>query len=159
MKQVWAPWRMDYILEHSDADCFICDIFAQSVEQDKKNLIIYRGETCGIVMNRFPYSNGHLLVAPYRHIPDLKPLNDQERAEIMTLTTLSTTLLSKIMNPDGFNVGMNLGEVAGAGLKDHVHMHIVPRWNGDTNFMPVLGDTKIIPQALEKVWELLQKEI
>lgn len=144
---------MKYILGSKEKGCFLCDMLPSA--QDAENLILKRGKTCFIVMNRYPYNNGHLMVCPLRHVDTLGGLTADERAEMMELTSESVELLQKVVRPDGFNIGINLGEAAGAGLKDHIHMHIVPRWNGDTNFMPVLGKTKVIPQALHELRDQL----
>ena len=154
MKQMWAPWRMDYIKNVQQPGCFMCAAFAD--DHDEDNLIVQRGKHCAIIMNRYPYSNGHLMVSPYRHIANMEELSSEEHLEMMTLATRCVTLLKKIMFPHGFNIGINIGEVAGAGLKDHIHLHVVPRWSGDTNFMPVFGQTKVIPQDITDVWHLLQ---
>ena len=156
-KQLWAPWRMDYIRNHASTGCFMCEAFSQS--EDRENLIVRRGKTCAVMLNRYPYTNGHLMVAPYRHLPDLESMSQAERTELMDFAAWCTANLSRLMQPQGFNIGINLGEVAGAGLKDHVHLHVVPRWCGDTNFMPVFGETRVIPQALEEVWDQLHKQL
>lgn len=154
MKQLWAPWRMEYIKDNTTNDgCFMCAIFASN--DDRENLVIQRGEHCAIVMNRYPYSNGHLMVAPYRHIAQMEDMTVDEQLEMMQLSTRCVQLLKKTVNPQGFNIGINIGDVAGAGLKDHIHLHVVPRWNGDTNFMPIFGETKVIPQSLLEVRDLL----
>jgi ATP adenylyltransferase len=127
-------------------------------ENSQPDLIAKRGETCAVVLNRYPYSNGHLMVAPYRHVATLAEMTTDEQTEMMTLATECTRALKNIMMPHGFNIGINMGEVAGAGLKDHIHLHVVPRWNGDTNFMPVFADVKIIPQSLDELRDLLAKE-
>lgn len=152
-KQLWAPWRMEYIQGNHSPGCFMCEAFGS--REDKRHLVARRGKTCAVMLNRFPYTNGHLMVAPYRHLPHLEDLNAEERLEMLDLAAWCTSRLSAIMNPHGFNIGINIGEVAGAGLKDHIHLHVVPRWSGDTNFMPVFGETRVIPQALEEVYERL----
>ena len=144
---------MDYIRSDKSDGCFICDAVARN--DDRDHLLAYRGEACCVVINRYPYNSGHVMVAPYRHVASLEEMTDAERLEIMHLTSRSVQALGSIMHPDGFNVGINLGEAAGAGLKDHVHQHVVPRWVGDTNFMPVMADVKVIPQALEELWDAL----
>ena len=144
---------MKYILGSKEKGCFLCEMLTK--DSDAENLILERGKTCFMMMNRYPYNNGHLMVCPLRHVDSLEAMTADERAEMMALTSRSVTLLQKVMKPDGFNIGINLGEAAGAGLKDHIHMHIVPRWNGDTNFMPVLGKTKVIPQALHELRDQL----
>ena len=153
MDYMWAPWRMEYILSSKPAGCIFCDKPQQ--DTDRENLILYRGETCFVIMNYYPYNNGHLLIIPYRHISNLENLTTQEQAEMMSVLTKSNKIIKETMNPDGLNIGMNLGKVAGAGIDDHLHFHIVPRWNGDTNFMPVVGHTKVLAQALYESWDSL----
>ena len=150
MKTIWAPWRMEYILSPKDKGCFLCDIFKD--KKDRKHLVLQRGKYCAVVMNRYPYSSCHLMVAPYRHIDSLSRMTPKEQAELMSLTSTTVEVLRRTIHPHGFNIGMNLGEIAGAGLKDHIHMHIVPRWSGDTNFMPILANVKIMPEALDEAW-------
>lgn len=157
MKQLWAPWRLEYIVSEEKPDgCIFC-IFPQE-DEDEKNLILCRGKHAFVIMNRFPYSNGHLLVPPYRHIADMTELTDEENLEIMQLTQKCCKVLKTICKPDGFNIGINMGTAAGAGIADHLHLHVVPRWNGDTNFMPVFADVKVIPQALETTYKLLKEQ-
>ena len=154
MKQIWAPWRMKYIDGIVDSDgCFLCEIARG--DDDTANLVIERRERTFTVLNRFPYNNGHTLVCPNAHKAELDELDDDEMLGLMRATRDTVNLLRRVMNPDGFNVGVNIGRVAGAGLPGHVHMHVVPRWDGDTNFMPVLADVKVIPQALEDLRERL----
>lgn len=155
METLWAPWRIEYIKEAPKGGCFLCDILRAGGD-DRANLVLKRGTACAVVMNRYPYNNGHLMVAPYRHVARLADLTPEERLETMDLLDLSVAALTSAIRPDGFNVGINLGRVAGAGLETHLHTHIVPRWNGDTNFMPVIGDTKVIPQALDDLWVTLR---
>jgi ATP adenylyltransferase len=157
MKQLWAPWRMEYINQEkteTSKSCIFCSRIAQ--RRDKKNLIVFRGDLAFIIMNRFPYNNGHLMVVPYRHTGDLPQLKKDEKADLFQLLQLSVKVLETVMKPQGYNIGMNLGRVAGAGVEDHLHFHIVPRWNGDTNFMPVLAGTKVISEALERSYQKLQ---
>lgn len=156
MSNVWAPWRIEYILAPKDGSCFLCDYFAAG--DDAANRILARGPTCAVVMNRFPYTGGHLMIAPFRHIDDVTLLTADERAETMDWTARCTDILRRVMKAQGFNVGYNLGVAAGAGLKDHLHLHIVPRWVGDTNFMPVLGGTHVVPQALDELYARLLPE-
>ncbi|MBS1259635.1 MAG: AP-4-A phosphorylase [Candidatus Scalindua arabica] len=150
MKNIWAPWRKEFILSKKDENCFFCEAIKDN--QDRKNLVLYRGEECFCILNKYPYNNGHLMVAPNLHKDDLPKLSSSEMLEIMTLTRDMKDMLSKKMSPDGFNLGFNLGKVAGAGVEGHIHMHIVPRWKGDTNFMPVVSDTKVIPQSLDDLY-------
>jgi len=156
MKKLWAPWRMKYILNmDKDDGCIFCEKPKQN--QDEENLILHRGKTCFVMMNLFPYNNGHLLVAPYRHTADLSALSDEEKKELMELAGRWVKHLSDRMGAQGCNVGMNLGRTAGAGIDQHLHLHIVPRWEGDTNFMPVVGDTKVISEALGDTYRKLKK--
>ena len=155
MKHLWAPWRMCYIGSiHDKSDCVLCDIATRPAD-DPSNLVIERRTRTFAVLNRFPYNNGHTLVCPLAHKASLDELSSDELLELMEATRETVALLRNVMRADGFNIGLNLGRVAGAGLPGHVHMHIVPRWDGDTNFMPVLADVKVIPQALEELREKL----
>ncbi len=158
MRQLWAPWRMEYI-EGSvgKGGCFICDAVREGPSVE--NLLLYLGKNALIIMNRFPYNPGHLMVAPIKHVAELTYLDDEERLELMNLVDVSIRLLRRVMSPHGFNVGINLGKCAGAGLEDHIHIHVVPRWNGDTNFMPVLGDVKVIPEHLKRSYEKLKEAL
>ncbi len=154
MKKIWAPWRLEYVKSTNDGGCFLCGITES--DEDRENLLLKRGHACGVVMNRYPYNNGHLMVYPYRHKGELSELTEGERLELMNLTGECVTALRTAIAPDGFNVGINLGRVAGAGLEQHIHIHIVPRWNGDTNFMPVFAEVKVIPQALLDLYDQLR---
>lgn len=156
MKTLWAPWRIEYITGGKKEGCIFCDKPKEG--NDKKNLILYKGETSFIIMNRYPYSNGHLMAVPYRHINNMSELDHKERLELMNLTTKCIEIL-KVMNPEGFNIGMNLGTAGGAGIDDHLHFHIVPRWNGDTNFMPLIADVKVMPEYLEDTYETLSEQL
>jgi len=156
MRQLWAPWRIEFIRAvDKDDDCFLCR--AARDEGEEKEIVLRRAEKSFCIMNRYPYSNGHLLIAPYRHVADLDDLTDAEMLEMMKLLRQAKTALGESVRPHGFNVGLNLGRAAGAGLEAHIHWHIVPRWVGDTNFMPVFGATKVIPQALHELAELLRE--
>ena len=157
MKIIWAPWRIEYIRSPKHDGCIFCDFPKEN--RDKERLILYRGEHCFIIMNNYPYNPGHVMIAPYRHVGKWEDLTDQELLEMMQLSQLVIKALKKTMNPHGFNMGVNLGRVAGAGIDDHVHLHIVPRWNGDTNFMPVIADTKVIPESLEEAYDELKAAI
>jgi ATP adenylyltransferase len=137
---------MAYIEVKEPQGCIFCT--KPAAGDDREQLILYRGELCFVMMNLFPYNNGHLMVAPFRHTADLVGLTGEEQAEMMRLTRHCVRVLTAAMRPEAFNIGMNLGRTAGAGVADHLHMHVVPRWNGDTNFMPVLGETKVLPDAL-----------
>ena len=156
MKELWAPWRVEYFKKAKDKGCFLCRSFAG--RKDRQNHILKRGRNCAVVMNRYPYTGGHLMVCPYRHISDLKEMTAAEHAELMELTVKAMDALKKTLKPDGFNIGINLGEAAGAGLKDHVHLHIVPRWKGDTNFITVMADVRVVPQSLLELWDILRRE-
>ena len=155
MKRLWAPWRMEYIksVQDDDQECIFCQKPKQT--DYKENLIVYRSDQSFVIMNKFPYNNGHLMVVPYNHESDLTKFNDEVLLDIQHLLQLSIQALNETMNPHGFNIGINLGRSAGAGIDDHLHYHIVPRWNGDTNYMPVLAGTKVISEALEDSWQKL----
>lgn len=157
MDQLWAPWRLAYIAreapETGDDDCFICRGLTEA--DDRKNLIVERTPLTVTVLNRFPYNNGHLLVAPRAHKGRLDGLTGDEVFQLQAAVTRMVAVLESFIRPEGFNVGLNLGKVAGAGLPGHLHWHVVPRWNGDTNFMPVLADTKVISQSLDALYDLL----
>ncbi|WP_298038316.1 HIT domain-containing protein [uncultured Desulfuromonas sp.] len=155
MKQLWAPWRMEYIQGEAGKGegCVFCGLGDPS--NDPGRLILRRGDHAFVLMNKFPYSNGHLMVAPYRHTCDPGVLSDVEALEMHRLLNLARDVLQEKFSPQGFNVGMNLGQIAGAGVTDHLHMHIVPRWSGDTNFMPVFADVRVIPQHLQATYDYL----
>ncbi len=156
-KNLWAPWRIKYVQGLSDSsDCFICHANANP-QDDDKNTVLWRTDRSIVILNRFPYNNGHLLIAPLRHIPDLEQADDEELLELIKLVRESKKALSATIKPHGFNVGMNLGRCAGAGLPGHLHIHIVPRWDGDTNFMNVCSDTDIISQSLIELLEQLKQ--
>lgn len=149
---------MAYIREASkEKGCLFCR--ASRSRADRKNLLLLRGKTGFVMMNLFPYNPGHLLVAPYRHVAKLEKLSDREREELLALAGRSIRVLDKLAKPHGYNLGMNLGRVAGAGVLGHLHLHVVPRWDGDTNFMPLLGDTKVIPEALVATFEKLARNL
>lgn len=165
---LWAPWRLAYIkgddaeapgpeptdwLPGADKTCFICRAVADN--RDRRNLLVHRSQYAAVILNRFPYNNGHLLIAPNLHKAALHELSDEEHLDCQRLLADYVQRLQRLMNAEGFNIGLNLGRLAGAGLPGHVHWHLVPRWNGDTNFMPVVANTKVIPQALDSLWELL----
>jgi ATP adenylyltransferase len=157
MDRLWAPWRLGYVVAAKEAGgdepCFICRGLAADADRD--NLIVQRTARSVVVLNRFPYNNGHLLIAPRAHKGGLDELDADELLETMETLRHAVRLLSDLMSPDGFNVGLNLGRAAGAGLPGHLHWHLVPRWNGDTNFMPVLADAKVIVQSLDALYDLL----
>ncbi len=158
MDQLWAPWRLSYVSQPSKDrpagdDCFVCRGLAEA--DDRANLIALRTERSVVVLNRFPYNNGHLLVAPLAHKAGLEELTDAESLDLQHLLVRLSGVLRTAMSPDGFNVGLNLGRVAGAGLPGHLHWHLVPRWAGDTNFMPVVTDTRVIVQSLDALYDLV----
>jgi ATP adenylyltransferase len=158
-KNLWAPWRIKYIQGLSDppkSGCFICHN-QEHPQDDDKNLVLWRTEKSIVILNRFPYNNGHLLRAPVRHIGELEQATDDELLEMVKLVRESQKALSLAIKPHGFNVGMNFGRCAGAGLPEHLHIHIVPRWDGDTNFMSVCSDTKVISQSLVELLEQLKQ--
>jgi ATP adenylyltransferase len=146
-RPLWAPWRIEYIIRDRSGGCVFCD--AVRGEGHDAALVLERGDRCFTMLNAFPYSSGHAMVLPDRHVADLLELGEDELGELMRLARRCVRALRVVMAPEGFNVGLNLGEAAGAGIAEHLHLHIVPRWAGDTNFMPVLADTHVIPQALE----------
>ena len=156
MEHLWAPWRMEFIERPKvqNEGCIFCDLPASG--EDQKYHILYRGRLGFIMLNGFPYNNGHLMIAAYRHAAALADLEGPERAELMELTDLGCRIVDRAYRPEGYNIGMNLGRVAGAGIPGHLHVHIVPRWNGDTNFMPVIGETRVLPEALDRSFERLK---
>lgn len=161
MDRLWAPWRMEYILstvkEPDDADCVFCKLFAES--NDEQNLILYRGRLAFVVMNKFPYNSGHLMVVPVRHVGEFALLTADEHLELAALVTQAQNALAKAMRPHGFNIGMNLGRASGAGIVDHLHYHVVPRWSGDSNFMNTTADTKVMSESLPDTWKRLKATI
>ncbi len=152
MKYLWAPWRMNYILGERKRGCFFCRELRE--KKEKKNLILYQGRYVFVVMNKYPYNNGHLMIVPKRHLLHLEDLNSDELKELFELLKAAIKVLKTAVKPQGFNIGMNIGTAGGAG-EDHVHLHIVPRWEGDTNFMPLIGETKVIPEYLERTYQKL----
>ena len=156
MEHLWAPWRIPYIrsVKPTGDQCFLCAKIAET--RDEENLVLLRGKTAFVILNAFPYTPGHLLIAPYRHTGVMEDLSEQEMLEMFDLTRRGRRLLEKAVRAEGFNIGMNLGKIAGAGLPDHLHIHIVPRWTGDTNFMPVLSDVRVMPQAMNEVYRELK---
>jgi ATP adenylyltransferase len=185
MEILWAPWRMTYIAGAGGADtpppaappapdpapgaepaepppptgCIFCDKVAEGPGADRRNLILWRGTHTFVILNLYPYNSGHLRVVPYRHLADVTLLTTAETAELMATFQRMIRLLGQVYHPDGYNVGMNLGHVAGAGIADHVHLHILERWCGDINTLPVVGQTKVLPESLEQTWERLTKGI
>lgn len=155
METLWAPWRMAYIkdIDKKDPGCVFC--IKPAVAEDRENLILYRGRKCFVVMNLYPYNNGHLLIIPSGHIADICDIDNETSGELWNLVCASKKALTNTFHPDGFNIGINQGRSAGAGIDTHMHVHIVPRWNGDTNFMPVTGEVKVISQALHETYDAL----
>lgn len=171
-EQLWAPWRLGYILGEkttsepcrchdllsgADPECFLCQSAPDG--DDRKRMVVQRGTHAVTVLNRYPYNNGHLLIAPQRHLARLDELDDEVQGELSQTITRMVTALEKVMQPQGFNVGLNLGRAAGAGVPGHLHWHVVPRWIGDTNFMPTIAGVRTIPQSLEALWDLLTSEL
>ena len=159
LERLWATWRMKYITsigEETD-ECVFCAL--PKAEDGPENLVVHRGETCYIVLNLYPYNNGHAMVVPFRHVPRLAELTDAERLELLRLASRLEVALGDGMNAEGFNLGMNLGRAGGAGIPNHLHLHFVPRWLGDTNFMPVVGQTKVLPERLSDTFEKLRAAI
>ncbi len=154
MKYLWSPWRMTYIENSKQDGCIFCDLPSQ--EDGPENLIVHRGRHAYVVINRFPYTSGHVMVVPFIHKPDLEQLDPAIRAEMMELTSRATTILENIYQARSFNIGINIGEAAGAGVKEHVHIHVVPRWVGDTNFMSSVSQTRVLPEALEDTWKRIR---
>ncbi len=153
MKQLWAPWRMEYIKSDKSNECIFCTLPASN--NDEKNYILFKGTHSFVIMNTFPYNSAHLMVSPYRHINCITKQNETERNENIELTHECIKILRAVIEPDGFNTGYNIGKAAGAGYDEHIHCHIVPRWEGDTNFMPVLGDVKVHPEHIRSTYEKL----
>ena len=146
MKQLWAPWRLEYVAAaDEDTGCIFC---LADAGEDEERLVVHRGERAFVLLNRFPYASGHLMVAPHRHLADFQELDDAEAVELHRLAGQGMAALAEVFSPQGYNLGWNLGRIAGAGIVDHVHLHVVPRWAGDTNFMPVLADVKVLPEHL-----------
>jgi len=154
-KPLWAPWRIEYILQDKPDFCVLCEKKGRS---DKDRLILTQGKYSFVIMNLYPYNNGHLMICPYEHTNDWLSLDSITKQEMQNFLDQSMKVLKKLMKPDGFNIGMNIGKTAGAGIDEHLHWHIVPRWNGDTNFMPVLNHTKVHVDALEETWKKLKSE-
>lgn len=156
MEVLWSPWRMNYIQENEKPNgCVFCT--AAGMEDSPENLVVHRGKLAFAILNRYPYTTGHLMVVPYAHQPSIELLDAETRAEMMELVTQALTVLRAVYEPQAFNVGINIGEAAGAGVAAHVHMHILPRWSGDTNFMTTVAGTRVLPEALSETYQRLQK--
>jgi len=157
MRHLWSPWRMKYIEKHEkESGCVFCR--AQAKADSAENLIAFRGKNAYVILNRFPYTSGHLMVIPFSHEPNLEKLDAETRAEMMELASRCTTILRKVYRTESFNMGINIGEAAGAGVLGHVHIHIVPRWAGDTNFMSTTGETRVLPESLEDTYQRVREE-
>jgi ATP adenylyltransferase len=152
--RLWAPWRLQYLKGDKSDECIFCA--KPALGDDEQAFIVHRGSSCYVILNAFPYTNGHVMVAPYEHVADLRGLDAPAAAELVELTQRSLSAIEAVYGPEGFNLGINVGEVAGAGFAGHVHQHVVPRWKGDTNFMPVVGDTRVMPEALPQSWSKLR---
>ena len=155
MNHLFATWRIDYITAPKFEGCIFCDFPAE--HRDEERYILYRGKTCFVILNLYPYNPVHLLIVPYRHTNLYESLTDDEHFDINRLTASSIRVLKRVMSPEGFNIGMNLDKTAGAGMASHLHLHVVPRWNGDNNFMPVLAETRVVPEALEATYRKLKE--
>jgi len=154
IKRIWAPWRIEYILAPKSKRCLFCSIIKEN--KDEKNFVLERGRFNFVILNKYPYNNGHIMVVPYKHTNELEKLDDKTVIEMFKLSKKYINKMKKVMKAEGFNVGINIGKVAGAGIKDHIHLHIVPRWNGDNNFMPVLSNNRIMSESLESVYDKLK---
>ncbi|MFQ5454317.1 MAG: HIT domain-containing protein [Candidatus Zixiibacteriota bacterium] len=155
-KIIWAPWRAKFILGKKEKGCVFCK--RKKMKDSVKNLIIYRGEKVFIILNKYPYNTGHALIVPYRHIRQIEKLTREESIEFFALTQKAVAVIKKVLKPTSLNLGMNLGRISGAGVPNHVHMHVVPRWQGDTNFMPVIGKTSVVSIPLEPIYKALRTE-
>ncbi|BEH10320.1 MULTISPECIES: HIT family protein [Geobacter] len=153
MERVWAPWRMEYLVDEKPAGCIFCPGAGQA--GDRERLILHRTPLSLVMLNRYPYTNGHLMVAPLRHTADMDSLSDAEMLDLFRTVRLCRSILRDAASPNGYNIGINLGKAAGAGVDDHLHVHVVPRWNGDTNFMGVVADLRVVPEGLQAAWDRL----
>ncbi|KPK34890.1 MAG: HIT family hydrolase [Nitrospira bacterium SG8_35_1] len=161
MKRLWAPWRMEYILDDTKHDvCLFCDVSKKDKNRvnktrDRKNLILHRGKKSFIMLNKYPYNSGHVMVVPYFHTSTFEGLSDDVLFDLIKNVEQSTRILKEVLNPDGFNMGLNFGKVAGAGMESHMHIHVVPRWTGDTDSMPIIAETRVMPEHLRKTYNKL----
>ncbi|MDI7276220.1 MAG: HIT domain-containing protein [Anaerolineae bacterium] len=154
MRRLWSPWRMQYLTEERPSGCIFC--LREGPDRDVENLVLLRGERAFVMLNRYPYNAGHLMVIPYAHVPSLEDLPAETLTELMLLANRCLGALRRAMSPDAFNLGANLGRTAGAGIAEHVHLHVVPRWEGDTNFMPVLAEVRVLPELLQDTYRRLR---
>jgi ATP adenylyltransferase len=155
-RPLWAPWRMEFIRAEKSEGCIFCDFPAQGEANDRRNLIVHRSARSFTILNRYPYNAGHLMVIPRAHVADFDHLGAEELADLNEELRLAVAVVRRVCGPEGLNVGMNLGKVAGAGIVDHMHWHVVPRWAGDNNFMPVLADQRVVVEHLDATWERLR---
>jgi len=153
MKRIFAPWRYKYIKNPDSEGCIFCR--AVSSNDDRKSGVLFRGEFSFVIMNKYPYNNGHIMVAPYKHTGNFGDMNEDEMLELSVNIRKWQEVIKKAMKPDGFNIGMNIGRIAGAGFENHLHYHLVPRWSGDTNFMPIIGETKVVPISIDEAYDIL----
>ncbi len=154
MKQIWAPWRIEFITQPKPTECILC--LKPREDRDRENFILYRGRHCFVMMNIYPYNNGHMMISPYQHAGTPEDLDDKVLADMMGVLKRCVKAIKQELSPEGINIGLNLGKVAGAGIEDHLHFHIVPRWLGDTNFMAVMADVRVIPEHLKATYEKLR---
>ncbi len=153
-KVIWAPWRLEYILGPKPEECVFC--IPDSTDEDRARLILYRAKHCFVIMNKYPYNNGHLMVTPYRHLMHFTALTREEAHEMTDLLQICADILQKRFNCQGINIGLNIGEAAGAGIREHLHFHLVPRWNGDSSFMAVMDDVRMVPEHLDSTYAALK---
>lgn len=154
MKHLWSPWRLEYLTAPKSGECVFCH--AAKSSDDRENLVLLRDERCFMILNRFPYNNGHFMVVPYDHVPTLENLDAETLTNMMLLLNRGLAALRATMQPQGFNIGANLGHAAGAGIEEHVHLHAVPRWVGDTNFMPIIGNMRVVPETWQMTYDTLK---
>lgn len=154
MKQLWCPWRLEYILGPKPDACVFC--LPESTAEDEERLVVYRGTWNFVILNKFPYNNGHIMVTPFRHVMDIAALTPEESTELFQLLQIGSTVLRQRFSPQGINIGLNLGEAAGAGIREHLHFHLVPRWNGDSSFMAVMDEVRVIPEHLQTTYAALK---
>lgn len=158
VKHLWATWRAKYVTsKNKDSCCVFCDKIKSS--NDEKTHLLYRGENCFVALNIYPYNTGHIMIIPYKHINDILLLSNDESREMMNLLKYFTKILKKVMSPEGFNIGFNIGKAAGAGIADHIHLHLLPRWSGDTNFMSTIANVRVIPENLDSTYKKIKMEI